>query len=180
MTLCHRGTKVPSLTFCHYGTRLLNILCATMAQGLPSLLSATVAQGSRSHFLPPWHKGTTILSTHFHSPSTNPKGCKPPPQSPPSYTPPENNPESALPKWLSLLLSHSYTKSPEPSQHSTPPYRFPPAAIPLPPLTETPASAPHNPSPVPAPLPSKKKGSPPKQQESVSDPPVLAIPAPDR
>ena len=47
--------------------------------------AGTVAQGSHSHFLPPWHKGTTILSTHSPSPSTNPKGCKPPPQSPPSF-----------------------------------------------------------------------------------------------
>lgn len=98
MTLCHRGTKVPSLTFCHYGTRLLNILCATMAQGLPSSLSATVAQDFHIPFLPPWHKETTIFSTHSHLPSRSPKGYTRSFLSPPSYNSPENNPEFSLPK----------------------------------------------------------------------------------
>ena len=34
-----------------------------------------MAQGSHPYFLPPWHKGTTILSTHSPSHSRNPKGC---------------------------------------------------------------------------------------------------------
>lgn len=97
-SFCHRGTKVPSLTLCHHGTRLLNILCATMAQGFPSMLSATVAQGFHIHFMPPWHKETTIFSTHSHLPSRSPKGYTRSFLSPPSYNSPENNPEFSLPK----------------------------------------------------------------------------------